>query len=222
MLLARRHWLARACSRGVDRARRKVLYHLSSVREARFLILTEKVVEKRVVDRNVVITLGVACILLAISLIGAGAICLSQNSQITTLQNKTSLLKTAASSLETAVSDAEGKIVELRSMIDLQNSTVLVYSETVDQQAGSYRFWSLRVDFAGYVSVNVPMSTSTTTYVEVLWSARGVMYDDTIIVGANGTAVFPVLPTNVEVRIGNTDSANGPAVLATVTVTFYY
>jgi hypothetical protein len=47
--------------------------------------------------------------------------------------------------------------------------------------------------YAGYISVNVTSSTTNTTYVEAIYYAHGISYDNTINVGTNGTAIFPVI-----------------------------
>jgi len=39
-------------------------------------------------------------------------------------------------------------------------------------------------------------------------------------VGTSGTAVFPVLPATIEIRVGNTEAVDN--VTATVTATYYY
>jgi hypothetical protein len=100
---------------------------------------------------------------------------------------------------------------------------VLVNSAIVSQPADSYTYWSFNTSnvwYAGYLSVNVSSSTSINTYVQVIYSVHGVNYDNTITVGASGTAVFPVLPASIEVRVGNTDLVNGAT--ETVTITYYY
>jgi hypothetical protein len=61
---------------------------------------------------------------------------------------------------------------------------------------------------------------SSNTYVEVIWSSHGIDYSNKITIGTSGTAYFPVLPSNVEVRVGNTNLINGAT--ETVTVTYYY
>jgi hypothetical protein len=72
--------------------------------------------------------------------------------------------------------------------------------------------------YPGYVVVQAT-SNSTTAYVQTIYSISGVNYNQNVTVGKTGTAAFPVLPTNVEIRIGSTDKT---AFNATVTITYYY
>jgi hypothetical protein len=54
----------------------------------------------------------------------------------------------------------------------------------------------------------------------VIYSNYGINYNQQISVGSNGIATFPVMPSSIEVRIGNTDLLNGAT--ETVTITYYY
>jgi len=103
----------------------------------------------------------------------------------------------------------------------LQKSKTLVSGKTISQPASSYTYWIFDVYYPGYIMVYVETSTSDNTYVEVIWNAYGVHYDERIVVGSSGAAYFPVLPTdNLEVRIGNTNWVNGAT--ETVTIIYYY
>jgi hypothetical protein len=90
----------------------------------------------------------------------------------------------------------------------------------VSQPAGTYNFWTHSTTYAGYVRVSVESSTTDKTYIEVLWSSHGVNYDYSLSVGVSGTGVFPVLPSSVEVRVGNSNLLNGAT--ETVSITYYY
>jgi len=84
------------------------------------------------------------------------------------------------------------------SIVNLDDSEVAIDNETISQPANSYTDMSIFAAYSGYVSVNVTSSTTNTTYVEVIYSSHGITYDNTITVGTNGTADFPVL-TNVQI-----------------------
>jgi hypothetical protein len=90
----------------------------------------------------------------------------------------------------------------------------------VSQQAGSYTSWSRSASYAGYVSIQVSSSTSN-TYVNVMYSSYGVNYNSQTNVGTSGIAYFPILPSsNITIAVGNgltVGNAN-----ETVTVTYYY
>jgi hypothetical protein len=133
----------------------------------------------------------------------------------------------------------------------LGNFTVWVNDTTVTQAANSYTSWSFSAGYSGYISVNVQSSTTNNTYVRVIYSAYGVdggiNYDNTIPVGTNGTAFFPVLvlpqlipiymgpairpgsfpstfypvgTTIIEIRVGNTNTVGNA--IEIVTITYYY
>jgi hypothetical protein len=158
--------------------------------------------EKKVVDRNVAIALGIICVILAVGLVGAIANEDSLNSQITSLQ--------------TQVSD----------LTSLTSSTVWVDDQSVSQSASGYTYWDFSANYAGYVSVAVGSSTTSNTYVEVSWFAylgnyKSISYDSgQISVGYGNTVNFPILPSsNIEIRVGNTNLINGAS--ETVTITYY-
>ena len=112
------------------------------------------------------------------------------------------------------------QVSNLTNIVNLAKSTIWVNSQTISQPANSYTYWNISASYAGYVSVNVQSSTTTNTYVEVVYSSHGVNYDNKIVVGTSGTAVFPILPASIEVRVGNTNLINGAT--ETVTITYYY
>jgi hypothetical protein len=165
---------------------------------------------KKMVSRSVAIGLGIVCIILAVSLIGA-----------------VSLYKSQTASLNSEVSD-------LTEIANLDKYTTWVNDTTVTQTANNYTSWSFSARYAGYFSVNVQSSTTNNTYARAIYSSYGVDYDNTITVGTSGTATFPVLPavlrymtssTNarsyfIEIRVGNTNLVNGAT--ENVTITYYY
>jgi len=102
----------------------------------------------------------------------------------------------------------------------LQFSATWVNSQTINQPANVYTQYTTTANYAGYVYVNIEASTTNNTYVEVVWSYKGINYDNTISVGTDGTAVFPVLPSSVRVNVGNTNQLGGAT--ETVTITYHY
>jgi uncharacterized protein YoxC len=180
--------------------------------------------EKKVVGRGVAIGLGIICILLAVGLVGVFAY------YTMTLNNKNSAYDDYVSSHSHSNSDydslngqktnLQNQVNDLTSNLNLEKSEVWVTSQTVSQPSGSYNFWTHSATYAGYVTVNVESSTTDKTYIEVLWSAHGINYDNKISVGVSGTGVFPVLPSSVEVRVGNSNFMNGAT--ETATITYHY
>jgi hypothetical protein len=130
-------------------------------------------------------------------------------------------------SANSQLADAKSQVTSLQSdktdlnaIISLQDSTVWMNNQVVQQQAGTYIPYSYTANYPGYVKVQV-QSTTNSQYVEVIWSANGVNYDNKIVVGASGTAVFPVLPSSLQIRIGNGNIIS-PGASATTSITYYY
>jgi hypothetical protein len=96
----------------------------------------------------------------------------------------------------------------LYNIVNLADSTVWVNDTTVTQTASNYTSWHFYGSYAGYVLVSVQTSTTDTTYVEVIYSAvysaYSINYDNTITVGTNGIAAFPVLfaPEEIMTTVG--------------------
>ena len=168
-------------------------------------------VEKKDSGRTLAITLGIICILLAVGLVGA-------------IANYTSIISgrdDTIASLNSQISSLNSQIDNLTQMIYLDKSEIWINQQTVSQSAYSYTYWTHSLGVHGYISVNVQTSTTTNTYVRVIWSSHGINYDNQITVGTSGTANFPVLQTiGVEIRVGNTNLFNGAT--ETVTITYYY
>ncbi len=135
------------------------------------------------------------------------------DSQIESLENNLYQSKT-----DSAAKDSQ--IADLQNSLSLNASQVIVNNQTITQNASTYTYFGNNtIAYAGYVSV-VVQSTTDTEYVQVIYNSHGVDYDNKITVGTAGTAVFPVLPGLIEIRVGNTDTST-PA-NATVTATHYY
>ncbi|MBO3800993.1 MAG: hypothetical protein QW314_00370 [Thermoproteota archaeon] len=189
------------------------------------LMLGFKMSEKKVVDRNVAIALGIICVLLAV---GVGAVTNYYTSIISEKDNTIASLKSQIASkdsqiswLNSQITNLENQVNDLNSIINLEKSTVLVYDQTVSQPAGSYTYWTVSASYAGYVSVWVQTSTTDKTYVRVIWSSHDVYYDHSITVGVSGTAVFPILPaSSIEIIVGNLNWLSGAT--ETVTITYHY
>ena len=139
---------------------------------------------------------------------------------VTSLNSQISYLQSQLSGNQTLIKSLNSKIIDLNDTINLTKSMVWINNQTVSQpESPAYTGWMFSASYAGYVSVNVQSSTTTTTYVEVVYSSYGVNYKNKIAVGGQGIAVFPVLPSNVEVRVGNTETFGATE---TVTITYYY
>jgi uncharacterized protein YoxC len=174
--------------------------------------------EKKVAGKNLAIALGIICIILAVGLVGAVA---NYTSIISGKDNTIATKDSQISSLNSQVTSLQNQVNDLTDTVNLAKSTVWASNEAVNQVAGSYVYWTRSASYAGYVSVNVQTSTTTNTYVRVIYSSHGASYDNQIGVGTGGTAVFPILPaSSIEIRVGNTNLFNGAS--ETVTITYYY
>lgn len=206
---------------------------------------TDKGGQKKIVSRTMVIALGMVCIVLAAGLVGAIAFylpmvsslesqiaqqdntILSLNSQISSLTSQVSSLNSQVLSLQSSLNQSNNSLVSLeevllyyRSIVYLNETMSLFATQAVIQDANtSTTVFNGSIYYAGYVSVGV-VSSSNTTYAQVVYSYHGVNYNHTETVGTSGTASFPVLPGEIEIRIGNTEPVEN--VTATVSATYYY
>ena len=195
--------------------------------------------QKKVVNRNVAVAIGIICIILAVGLVGAIANytlivngkdstiaskdleIADKNSEITEKDNTISSLNSQIASKDSQISSLQNQVNDLNDIVNLAKSTVWASNSAVNQPASSYTYWTRSATYAGYVSVNVQTSTTTNTYVRVIYSSHGVSYDQQKGVGSGGTAVFPLLPSSsIEIRVGNTNLLNGAS--ETVSITYYY
>jgi predicted RNase H-like nuclease (RuvC/YqgF family) len=138
------------------------------------------------------------------------------------------VLNTEVHDLTIELATTNNQITSLQNQVDsltaignLNASTTWVNNQTVSQPAGSYTTWSESASYAGYVSITVVSSTTSSTYANLTYSSHGVNYNVQINVGTSGTAYFPVLPSsNITVGVGN-GLLTGTAT-ETVTIIYYY
>jgi len=198
--------------------------------------------ERKVVGRKLAIVLGVVSIILAVGLVIALVAYLPASAQVSTLNAQiagkdqtiaalnlqiTSLRNTITSlnanlanaNASTAqVTTLQAEIADLYSVLYLNATGILVSAQGFNQEPNTnVTIWdgSQPLQYAGYVTVQL-QSSSNLTYAEVLYNSFGVAYDNVVTLG-NGTASFPVLPSNAVIVIGNNDN-----VTATGTVTALY
>ena len=207
---------------------------------------TEKISGKKIAWKTIAIALGMACIVLSAGLIGVLAIYLPMaddlNSQIADKNSNIAALNLQAASLNSQISALQDDLDQNASYIETLNEGIeymnlqlqsylnIIFMnvseslpvEAVSQNAStSTQLFQGGINYAGYIVVSA-QSTSNTTYVQLLYSSYGVDYDHNVTVTTSGTAYFPVLPGNVEIRVGNTDTYVGDFVNATATATYYY
>ena len=206
--------------------------------------------QKKVVNRTVAIALAMICILLVAALVAVIVVykpmantaaleaqLAEKDETISQLNNRTSALTsqlgyymqlyqqysnqsgTDVTELNALIANLNAQIATYENYLNLNASGVFLSNQAVSQAANSNTSYPFDIQFAGYVIVNV-QSSSSTAYVEVLYSAFGVNYDEKQTVGTSGTAAFPLLPGTIEIRIGNTDPSG--TVTGAVSATYYY
>ena len=194
-----------------------------------------------------VIALVVVCVILAASLVGVIAVYVPNNSQaqLKEKDNTISSLQTQINALEYKLSITNSttyvsQIAYLNSQLSGLNDTLTsVYSDYASLQKivrlGSSEVWydnsfnqdantattlgTAEVDYAGYVVVQAT-ATANTTYAQVLYTYGGIDMDFNQTIGTSGTALFPLLPGTVEIRMGNINQSDANNV--TATITHYY
>ncbi len=208
-----------------------------------------KVNERKVVRRSVAIALVAACIILVAGLGGALAYYIADknntisalNTELTTLQEQVIAENETIAADSFKLAEQNATIVYDSSHMSLLLSEVnnistqvglleikinlgfykdWVENEAVSQPANSSTSWNYSADVAGLVVVHVSSSTND-TFVELSYVYNGwAKYDNTVNVGSNGSAWFPVLPANIEIQVGNTNAVDNAT--ETVLVTYYY
>jgi uncharacterized coiled-coil protein SlyX len=195
---------------------------------------TEKKGQRKIVSRTMVIALGLICIILAAGLVGVIAVympmvsslesqiaeknstILSLNSQVSSLNSQILALQADLEQLNSTIDDYREaqaaaqeafnfQVESLLSIIYLNESEYLFTPRSFTLAANtSDAVYNGNIVYAGYVSVDVA-SSSNTTYLQVAYSSYGVNYNQNVTVGTGGSAVFPVLPGDITVVIGNTE-----------------
>jgi outer membrane murein-binding lipoprotein Lpp len=206
---------------------------------------TEKKSQKKIVSKAMVIALGLICIILAAALVGAIAVYMPMASN---LESQIAEKDSTISSLNSQVSSLNSQVLALQADIEQFNSTIEDYKaaqEAFNSQAKFYgdiislnvsqplfepRNYTLtentsgtiytgNILYAGYITVSVE-SSSNTTYLQVAYFSYAVNYNQTVTVGTEGSAAFPVLPGGIAVVVGHTEPVDD--VTGTVSATYRY
>ena len=177
--------------------------------------------EKKVVNRNVAIALGITCIVI---LAASGGLYLyqasSNSAQITTLQ--------------TQVSSLQSQVANLTNIASLKQSTTWKDHYNVTQPSAkssnssspAYSILTFTAGYAGYVNVSVTYSSKPNIYIQVIYTTSyGINYNSTV--SLNGVtlpsyAVFPVVPANIQIIVGNAVLGSNAPKTVTETVTIKY
>ncbi len=155
------------------------------------------------VNRSVAIALGIICIILIAGLGGAMAYCVSTHHYT-----------------DSDYDSLNSQNTNLNNIVNLANYTTWLDYQTITQPAGSNTSFTFSASYAGYVRIIIS-SLSPNIFANVVYSAYGVNYNNTIFISLQGVACFPVLPSpNITVEVGNFN----PNLMdeATVTVSIIY
>ena len=208
---------------------------------------TEKTGKKKIGWKPLAMALVLICIVLSAGLVGVVAVYLpmvnnlvsqvaEKDTNIAALSSQVASLNSQISSLEDSLDESDLTISTLEEGVEILNSRIQSYLNIIYLNASIYLFSEASVsqnaststnvfqyplEYAGYVAVSVK-STSNTTYVQLLYSSYGVNYDHNVTVTTSGTAYFPVLPGEVDIRVGNTDPYTGDMINATVSAIYRY
>ncbi|MCH1771537.1 MULTISPECIES: hypothetical protein [Metallosphaera] len=169
---------------------------------------------------GVVIILGIIVIVSLFFYFDVGKI--NTSIPVTTSNSNVTALLNEIATLKGEVNNLTSQNQQLQSIVNLQDTNTIVNDYSVNQPAGQYSTISFTSNYAGYVTVNVLSSTTSKTTVTIVESTNNgqTITSQTYNVGASGTVVFPVLPGNINIEIGNNNLINGAS--ETVTITYTY
>lgn len=146
----------------------------------------------------------------------------SLNSQISTLQEDLDQSNATIQSLNQGIQSLNSQIQSTYNILMLNASVYLLSALPVSQNASTYTTVFLDVlNYAGYIVVTGE-STSNTTYVQLHYTSYGVDFNQNATLGESGATRFPVLPGEIELRVGNTDTYTGDFINATITTNYVY
>ncbi|MDR0797898.1 MAG: hypothetical protein LBE70_04195 [Nitrososphaerota archaeon] len=180
-------------------------------------------------NNNIIIALGIICVILSAGLIAVVANYSGRpstddlESQVTSLQNQINSLNSKVSDYEKQIDDLTDENKEYASIIALEENMVLIGGITYEQDIDNETVISeCELYYAGYLEIQVE-STSDTTYIQVSYKHNDLEFNQTVTVGQEGTAYFPVLPGDITIILGNTETdVETETVDTTVTVTYIF
>ena len=144
------------------------------------------------------------------------------NSQVTALNATLKQAQTTLTQDATTIAEYQNNTSVYQNIISLNSSKVLVSQQLLKvANSNSTDAYNNALPYAGYIVVQAS-STSNTTYVQTSYSVDSVNFNQTVVLGAIGTEAFPVLPSTLEVKMGNLDPVLSSFSNSTVTITYYY
>lgn len=192
---------------------------------------------KKMVSRSVAIALGIICIILIAFIAYFTVTGISATNSYNNLQNQNKQLQawldgnetvlnqtqTWLIGNETLLSQIQNNNTGLQSILNLNESTVLLNNYTIDG-APYAEGWNYSLRYAGYLFVSAVSTIGGT--IELSYTFQSLNYDSQMDIAGNGTAaIFPVLPSST-VELGVFYLGAIPFVagarLTTINATYYY
>jgi predicted PurR-regulated permease PerM len=176
--------------------------------------------EKKMISRNVAISLGIACIILIAGLGGAIAYYTTQ------INDKDNTISSLNSQLSNVINEFSNYEFFKDSYVIANNRTVTAMADYVGGYAGNDIGFSAL--YSGYVSVTINDSTENPTTVGLVYFNLGYTFNYRLEIPINGTSYLPVTGSQ---RTGINESGDIQILFknpvyaddnATVTVIYYY
>jgi|GEM_PF-3479100 hypothetical protein len=190
--------------------------------------------EKKVVGRNVAISLGIICIILVAGISGIAVMLNNNIAQHNDYVLNHSYTNDKYSNLNASLYAIDSQLDDLTSIVHLENSTTvydvgqqieLPANFSTEPDIGEYGLSSTPPfgEYAGIAYVEISSNRSD-TYVNVTYTAKNVFpqfnYTVETDIGTSGTLAFPVLPAEmINLRIALRGSG---IAYANVTITYRY
>jgi hypothetical protein len=150
----------------------------------------------------------------------------SLDSQVSQLTINATNLQNQVNSLNLNVTDFQNQVNNLTDALNLHKFTVW-YNETI-RLVPPLELYGTTLEehapYAGYVSVHASSLQGNETVVEFVYYSEALDYrhEDSVNLGSNGTAIFPVLPSDMAIYFGDPHLEFPDSRTATVTVIYYY
>jgi len=171
-------------------------------------------------EKKVVRTLALACVILLAGLVGTfvnyRSVINSKDNTITDLQRQKNQLQTLL----------YGNVTYYELILSLQKLEIIKGPDyTLSQDPNTFSVVIGRqFKYAGYLLISSTSTTDNAYFIVEYWF-QGRLFSFRETVGTSGQACFVVLPTNVAIYVGNTNTAwpePAPGVTHTMTITYYY
>ncbi len=140
-------------------------------------------------------------------------------SQISELNSRIAYLTAQLTAFNASYSELQGDYQESQSLLNLARSENIYNDSLTQNPSASTSIFSSSSLYAGYI-VLTATSNSSSTYAQIRYTYNNLAFDYNKTVGASGTVLFPILPTTIEITIGNLNPTDGNDVNATATI--YY